>query len=96
MTGTILSALIRRAILDLVEDTGGELNDEVVTLMLNELGHRVARSAVRQEIDWLHQRGLVRMDRAAEFLIVRSTQEGRDLANGLARVEGVSRHKTGE
>lgn len=96
MINPLLSALIRRAILDLVEDTGGELNDEVITLMLNELGHRVARSVARKEIAWLHQLGLVRMDVAAEFLIVRSTQAGRDVANGLLRFEGVSRHKTGE
>ena len=96
MTVPFIAALYRRAILDLVEDTGGEINDEIITLSLNELGHRVARRAVRDEIEWLAAQGLVRIESVAEFVIVRSTQDGRDVANGLARVDGVSRHKTGE
>jgi hypothetical protein len=89
-------ALVRRAILDLVEDTGGELNDEVLTILLNELGHRVARLDVRNEIDWLAGEGLLIVEELEAFKVVRSTVNGRDVANGLLRYEGVSRHKTGE
>lgn len=89
-------ALVRRAILDLIEDTGGELNDEVLTILLNELGHRVARIDVRAEIDWLAREELLIADELETFKVVRSTANGRDVANGLLRYEGVSRHKTGE
>ena len=96
MSGSLLQQLIRRAILDLVEDTGGELNDEVIMMMLNELGHRVARAVTREEIAWLAEQGLLKMSELGEFIVVRSTAAGRDVANGLIRFEGVSRHKTGE
>jgi len=92
----VLQPIIRRAILDLVEDTGGELNDEMITLLLNELGHRVARSDVAGEMLWLGQSGLLRLVEKDAFLEARSTVNGRDVANGLLRHEGVSRHKTGE
>lgn len=88
--------LVRRAVLDLIDDTGGELNDEVLTILINELGHRVARRDVRGQLKWLASTRLVRADELGEFLVVRSTQDGRDVAQGRLRVEGVSRHKTGE
>lgn len=96
MIPPVLLPIIRRAILDLVEDTGGELNDEMITLLLNELGHRVARTDVCDEITWCEQAGLLITVASPHFIIARSTANGRDVANGRLRIDGVSRHKTGE
>lgn len=96
MISSVLLPLVRRAILDLVEDTGGELNDDVVTVLLNELGHRVARRDVRQEMVWLGEHGWLKTRDLGAFLVASSSPDGRDIANGLLRVEGVSRHKTGD
>ena len=96
MIPAVLQPLIRRAILDLIEDTGGELNDEVITILLNELGHRIARRDVRVEIAWLRDNALLIPSNLGPFIVCRSTSDGRDVANGLLRYEGVSRHKTGE
>lgn len=96
MIPPVLQPIIRRAILDLVEDTGGELNDEMITLLLNELGHRVARSDVADEMRWLGEAALLRLIEKPAFIEARSTANGRDVAKGLLRHEGVSRHKTGE
>lgn len=96
MIADVLLPIIRRAILDLVEDTGGELNDETITILLNELGHRVARSDIRDEMGWLAGSGLLTAKVVGPYIVARSTPNGCDVANGLLRIDGISRHKTGE
>lgn len=92
----ILQPVVRRAILDLVLDTGGEMNDEVLAILLAELGHRVARSDVAAELRWLAAQDLVRLETVGSYLVARSTNDGRDVAAGRLIRDGVSRHKTGE
>lgn len=94
MIAPVLVPIIRRAILDLVLDTGGEMNDEELTLLLNGIGHRVARRNVCDELRWLADRELLDLQSTPHFIIVRSTSDGRDVASGRLRVDGVSRHKT--
>ena len=77
--------LVRRAILDLLNDIGGEQNDDVLTLLLTQLGHRAARRDIGAQLDWLAGRGLVAMETL-----------GRDIAEGRLTVDGVWRHKTGD
>lgn len=91
-----IQPLVRRAILDLILDVGGELNDDVITIMLAELGHRVARSDVANELTWLRDVGLVRLEQSGNYVVAASTSDGRDVALGRLRYDGVSRHKTGE
>lgn len=91
-----IQPLVRRAILDLILDVGGESNDDVVTILLAELGHRVARSEVRTELEWLRDKGLVKLEESGAYLVATSTSDGRDVAMGRLRHDGVSRHKTGE
>lgn len=87
--------LIRRAILDLLDHDGGEQNDDVVTLLLAQLGHRVARRDVAEQLLWLAERGLVDAEQVGPFLVARTTSDGRDIAAGRLVVDGVWRHKTG-
>lgn len=96
MIPDILLPLIRRAILDLLLDAGGELNDDVASILLAELGHRVARTDVAVELLWLDEQGLAKVELVGSYIVARSTPNGRDVAAGRLRFPGVSRHKTGE
>lgn len=91
-----VAPVVRRAILDLLLDVGGEVDDDTVTILLNEIGHRVGRSDVAAELRWLADKGLLKLQELAVMLVVSSTSDGRDAAAGRMRFEGVSRHKTGE
>ncbi len=91
-----IQPLVRRAILDLILDVGGEINDDTIAILLAELGHRVARRDVAAELEWLKGEGLVNLELAGTFLVATSTSDGRYVALGRDRREGVSRHKTGE
>ena len=45
--------IVRRAILDLLEEIGGEHNHDTLTLQLRSLGHRVAARDVAEQLLWL-------------------------------------------
>lgn len=95
MISEVIAPVVRRAVLDFLDDVGGEHNDDVLTLQLNALAHRVARRDVRQLLQWLGERGLVELEELGPYLVAEITPDGRDVAAGNLRVDGVSRHKTG-
>ena len=88
--------LVRRAILDLLYDIGGEQNDDVLALLLGRLGHRVARRDIRSQLAWLADEGLISLEEVGPFQVVRILADGRDCAEGKLNIDGVSRFKTGE
>jgi hypothetical protein len=92
----VIAPLVRRAILDLMADVGGEQNHSVLTLLLNDLGHRVAERDVRAELLWLADAKLIVIEELAHYTTARILTDGRDVADGRYHVDGVSRHKTGE
>lgn len=92
----VIQPIVRRAIVDLLTDVGGEHNDEVLQLLLVELGHRVARREVREEMLWLKAVGLIHAEEVGPLVVGRVTSDGRDVAEGRLVFEGVSKHKTGE
>lgn len=97
----IIAPLVRRAILDLLNDTGGEINDDVLSMLLASLGHRVARRDVAEQLHWLADstaRGgqLVHVEEIGSFLVARILQDGRDVSDGKLRLDGIHRFKTGE
>lgn len=96
MIHAALQPVIRRAILDLIDDVGGEINDDTVTILLNELGHRVGRPDVVIELRWLAEHELLKLQDYPALVVVASTVAGRAAAAGTMIFEGVSRHKTGE
>lgn len=96
MIADILLPIIRRAILDLLLDVGGEQNDDVLAILLAQLGHRVARVDVAEQLEWLALRNLVIVEAVGPFNVGRSTHLGRDVAAGKLRAKDVSPHKTGE
>lgn len=91
-----IAPIVRRAILDLILDVGGEINDDTVTILLNELGHRVGGPDVVGELRWLADRDLLKLQDYPATVVVSSTSAGRAAAAGTMTFEGVSRHKTGE
>lgn len=92
----IIAPVVRRAILDLLEDIGGEHNDQELQLLLNSLGHRLSRASVGETIHWLAAQGLLTADSVGPFTVCAITPAGRDIAQGLDTTEGISRHKTGD
>jgi hypothetical protein len=92
----LIAPLVRRAILDLLEDIGGEQNDEVLAILLNGLGHRVARRDVAECLVWLSAvRELVKLEELGPYFVASILPDGRDVASGRLSIDGVSRHKTG-
>lgn len=92
----VIARVVRRAILDLLNDIGGEHNDEELTMLLVELGHPVARRAVAEQLAWLGDAKLVICETMGGYEVARIVADGRDVAEGRLAVEGVSPHKTGE
>jgi hypothetical protein len=88
--------LVRRAILDLLHDIGGEQNDDVLTILLAELGHRIARRDVAEQLRWLAAENFIATEQLGPFLAARILADGRDIAEGRLVVDGVWRHKTGD
>lgn len=96
MIAAVILPVVRRAILDLLEEIGGEHNDDVITMNLVALGHRVARRDIHDQLLWLGEQGLAHAESLGPYVVARILPDGRDVANGTLVVDGVSRHKTGE
>ncbi|WP_336973477.1 hypothetical protein [Sphingobium aromaticiconvertens] len=88
--------LIRRAILDLLNDIGGEQNDDYLVVLLSDLGHRIARRDIATQMDWLAGERLIEVEELGPYKVGRILSDGRDIAEGRLVVEGVWRHKTGD
>ncbi len=83
---------VRLAILRaLVKLPGYSSNDSVLADALTKVGLRQSRDAVKVEIDWLAEQGLVRSEPAGYLIAVTATQRGHDVAIGHATVTGVRR-----
>jgi len=90
--------LVRRAILDLLNDIGGEENDDVLTVLLTSLGHRFPRPAVAEQMLWLatHELSLVEITDCGPYTVASILPNGREVAEGRLRLDGIWRHKTGK
>ena len=88
--------LVRRAILDLLNDAGGEQTDDAPPLLPPRPAPRAARRDIGAQLDWLAERGLVAMETLGPFRVARILADGRDIAEGRLTVDGVWRHKTGD
>jgi len=89
--------LVRRAILDLINDVGGEENDDVLTIMLTGLGHRFPRPAVAEQMRWLADHGmkLLEITDVGSYVVAAILPNGREVAEGRLKLDGIWRHKTG-
>lgn len=70
------------------EANGTSLNEAVLKRMLEHVGHRVGRDQVRQDVAWMADSGLVRVEKLAdpaapgELWVVLLRDDGRDVARG--------------
>jgi Fe2+ or Zn2+ uptake regulation protein len=92
----LIAPVVRRAILDLLSDIGGEHTANELTLLLNELGHRLAVRDVVAQVNWLAEAKLLVVQVFDQFTTARILTDGRDVADGRYIVVGVSKFKTGE
>jgi hypothetical protein len=91
----VIRPVVRRAILDLLNDIGGQQSDDVIARLLGNLGHRVARRDVTEELAWLSQGGLVELEEVGPFTCGEITPDGIDVSDGKLYLAGVYRHRTG-
>lgn len=95
MIPSVILPVVRRAILDFLDEVGGEMSDDTLAMQLVALGHRQARRDIADEMRWLAEQGLVEVEELGPYLIGRILPDGCDAAAGRLRVDGVGRHKTG-
>ena len=92
----LVAPVVRRAILDFLTDVGGEMNHDVLTMLLAQRGHRVARRDVLSALDFLAEQNLIAIERLEQYTVARVLEDGRDVAEGRLQVAGVHRFKTGD
>ena len=92
---SVLEEIVRRGLIDLLHECGGEHNHGELTALMNEMGHSVARRDVLNALAWLSAAGLVTTEALDLFTVAAISSDGIDVACGRLRVEGVSRFKTG-
>lgn len=95
MIAPAIRPLVRRAIIDLLAQIGGEHNDHHLATLLAEVGHRVARRDVADELRWLAGQKLIRVEDVEPYVLAEILPDGEDVAASRLIVEGIYRHKTG-
>lgn len=89
----------RLGILRLLCEAGGEANESVLTKGLEMLGHSalLTRNAVREDLQFLDDRGLIRLEWFADKVAVAHIKRrGVEVSEGKEHVEGVKRPALGE
>ena len=90
----IQSRLRRRSILQtLTAASDYQLNDEIIFLALQDIGHRCSREQAAADLAFLAQRGLVKIAKSPQLVVVTLTGKGEDVAEGRQLAEGVERPK---
>lgn len=83
---------LRLVVLRLLDEAGGDCNIHVLHPALDAAGHQhTSRDALRTQLAWLAEQGLVKLDEPAGVLLVSLTQRGEDAGRGRATVPGVKR-----
>lgn len=95
MIAAAIRPLVRRAIIDLLAEIGGEHNDHHLATLLAEVGHRIARRDVADELRWLAHENLIRTEAVEPYLVAEILPDGEDVAASRLIVDGIYRHKTG-
>lgn len=88
--------VIRRAIVDVLTDAGGEHSEVEIAMLLKAWGHPAARSVVRTEMEWLAEEGLIKIEELGPLLAGRVLPDGRDVSEGRLIYDGIDKFKTGE
>lgn len=82
----------RRLILEiLARAPGNEAQAGILDTLLSERRLRTPRAELLKELDWLHDQGLVTVERVGPLTVATATQAGLDVAAGEVTVEGIAR-----
>jgi hypothetical protein len=82
--------MMRFVMLRLVNGTPRNTNSSVLSMQLNGAGYPNTKDQAKSEIRWLEQQGLLEVEEVESVLIVSITERGEDVANGLAKVDGIA------
>ncbi len=69
--------------------TGCSANESILDSCLDAYGHSISRDAVRTQMRWLEEQGLLSIEKVGETLVAKLTGRGDDVATGQAVVDGV-------
>lgn len=75
----------------LAEDDDYRINESLLHMLIGNMGHTPSRDALRTQIRWLEDQGLVTVIAPQDVLIPTLTHRGLDVSQGRAKVDGVKR-----
>lgn len=82
---------IRCQLLKLVKSAaGGCSNSGLLKDQMQRIGLAITHDRTRSELRWLHEVELLDLEEFGNTLVATITERGEDVANGLARVDGVA------
>lgn len=91
-----LAADRRLCILRVLTELNGSANESVLHDALEHLGHRKQpRDAIREDITYLGDRGLIVIEWAGHLQVCTITRRGVDAAEGRIEVQGVKKPSIG-
>ena len=80
----------------LAQDADYQINERMLGGALTSMGHDMSADALRGEIDWLADAGLLTFETYSGLRVVEITPRGLDVAAGRARYTGVARPRPGD
>jgi Fe2+ or Zn2+ uptake regulation protein len=87
---------LRRQLLEGLHASADYTSHECVLRdLLDAAGIRVAAAAVRHELQWLADAGLVRVERLGDGWLATLREAGADVAQGRAQRDGIARPRPG-
>jgi Fe2+ or Zn2+ uptake regulation protein len=93
---TVITEQLRCNLLRLLAEAPGyTANDSVLGDLAEEFGFRPSRDAIRTQLAWLAEQGLVTVNTVKSCHVATLTGRGEDVAQGRATVPGVKRPHPG-
>ncbi|NKF51375.1 ArsR family transcriptional regulator [Shewanella sp. WXL01] len=94
---TIINEHQRLVILRLLSEVPGyDLNESILQDGLDAYGLDISRDALRTQLSWLAEQGLITVETVESTQKAMLTARGEDVATGRAHVPGVKRPRAGE
>lgn len=87
----------RLVILRLLSEVSGyDLNESIIQDGLDRYGLDISRDALRAQLEWLAELGLVTLEKLGSTYIATLTGRGEDVAAGRSMVSGIKKPRPGE
>lgn len=79
----------------LAKSEGYSANEHLLRTAAGTYGHKVSSDALRTDLAWLQEQGLLLLEQIADITVATLTARGNDVQAGLAHVPGVKRPEAG-